>query len=162
MWTKAAEISCNFNTPAVVVGAFSLVQYFPTKWYNFINLINLVAVCDFFVSFYWLYIRVCTLNGQAHFIYKAVDPWHCTVSNKVIMHKHDFCNVVTAQIPRYTFSATIATNWIMRWSFEHWMERDVFSWKTLFVKRLTCVRVACGAEKENCAVTCEVSLSCLL
>lgn len=100
-----------------------------------------------FLCFYLLrlHVRALKMNRPVINIHKVVDPWHCTMSNKLIMHKHTFSKI-TAWIPCYTFSETIATNWIMRLSSEQWMEQDAFSWKTIFVKKLPCMRVTCGAE----------------
>lgn len=113
-----------------------------------------------------LYVRAQWKDRPLFNIYEVVDPWHCTMSNKLIMHKHAFRKIFTAWIPCYTFSATIATNWVMRLSFEQWMEQDVISWKTIFVKKLTGVShverndgLSWERGKDNCVVGSEASFS---
>lgn len=93
-----------------------------------------------------VFVSIICVHNEWIGLYEIVDPWHCTMSKKLIMHKHAFRNIFTAGIPCFTSTATIATNWIMRLSFEQWMEQDVISWKTVFVKKLSCMWVTCGAE----------------
>lgn len=69
---------------------------------------------------------------------KAVDPWYCNVSNKLIMHKYAFSKICNAKVPCYTYSTTTATNSIMRLSFEQWMKQDVIFWKSISVRTLAC------------------------
>lgn len=104
-----------------------------------------VSLCAFI---YWLSASVCNERIGLLNVHKVVDPWHYTTSTEVIMHKHA-CSKgnLLHEIPRCTFWETIATNWIIRLSFEGWVKRDVISWKTMFVKRLASMWLTCGAVR---------------
>lgn len=92
------------------------------------------------MCFYLLCLHVCAqwMDRPVFHTTKAVDPWYCNMSN---MHKYAFGKTCNAKVPCYTYSATTATNSIMRLSFEQWMEQDVISWKSISVRTL-----ACGGE----------------